>query len=235
MRLAGVERRSLTLGSVLTGTGGATCTTGLGAAGGSWVFSRVSTCSMAPILVSHLVIHKQRDRSGSRRTQSLLQSLDISTLWAALPPDLVIGTVMAQPRTCATARPIAVASELPLPTYHTCQALGLRYVGVVGWMGGRGACCRWATGFDLDSEGVLGLLEAIHGRVRVWRGGHRDRATDRPVGLRGQDGCAAASGRVRRIAVANAMDGSCLVRPEWPPGAERRGYQAALGYTVDVG
>lgn len=123
---------------------------------------------------------------------------------------------MAQPRTCATAWAVAVTSELPLPTYHTCQALGLWHVGIVGGMGSRGACCWWATGFHLDGEGVLCLLDAIHGRVRLWRRGHGDRATDRPVGLRGQDGCAAASGRVRRTAVANAMNGRCLVRPGWP-------------------
>ena len=154
--------------------------------------------------------------SRSRRTQSLFQSLDISTLGTALPPDLVIGTVVTQPRTCATSGAVAVASELPLPTYHTSQALGLWYIGIVGWMGSRGACSRWGTGFHLDGEGVLCLLCAIHGRVRVWRRGHGDGATDRPVGLRELDGCAAASGGVRSRATADSVREWCLVRPERP-------------------
>lgn len=142
---------------------------------------------------------------------------------------------MAQPRTCATAWAVPVASELPLPTYHTSQALGFWYVGIVGGMGGRGACCPWATGFDLDGKGFLRLLGAIHGRVRVWRSGHRDRATDRPVGLRGQDGCAAASGRFRSRSAADAVGGWVLFNPAWmASGGERRGCQVALRCTVGV-
>lgn len=210
MRLAGVERPSLTLGSELTGAEGVTCTTGLGAAGGSCVFSRVSTCSVAPIACQRLLIQESPCRckkGGSRRTQTLFQSLDISALGATLPADLVVSTVVAQPRTCATARAVAVAPELPLPTYHTSQAFGLGDIGVVWGMGGRGACARLTSRVHLDNESVLCLLDAIHGRVCVRRCGHCDRATDRPVGMRRECGRAAASGRVRSRAAADATGG----------------------------
>lgn len=64
-------------------------------------------------------------------TQSLLQRLDVAALGAALPPLLVIGTVVSKSRAGAAAGPNAIALELAFPADHAGEALGLGDAGVV--------------------------------------------------------------------------------------------------------
>lgn len=69
-------------------------------------------------------------RDGSAHTQPFLQRLDVSSLRSALPPDLVVGAVVPEPCTRATAGLYSIALQLPLPAYHARQALRLGHARV---------------------------------------------------------------------------------------------------------
>lgn len=60
--------------------------------------------------------------------------LDISSLWTALLPDLVISTVMAQTRAIPTARLCPIAPKLSLPADNAGNALWSWYVSRVPFL-----------------------------------------------------------------------------------------------------
>lgn len=194
---------------------GASLVTVLEAGGGSWVLSSVSTCSAIRLGQQGRTRHTRRRRTPgyrcaaqeerSRRTQSFFQGLDISALGAALSSHLVVGAVVAQPHACTTTRPVAVAPQLPLPTYHTCQTLRLGHVGVVGGLrwGNCGilAAIAAAASIHLHGHGVCHVPIVVHGDVHVlvWSGhGDAERAAGGDGGTgRRRDG-RLLSGFVRR-------------------------------------
>lgn len=115
------------------------------------------------------------------RTQPFLQSLDISALGTAFPPNLIVCTVMSQPLARATPRPVPVAPELPLSTDHTCQTFGLGHIGIV-WRVCRGRIrLSVVNTIGVYGHGIACFLDAIHGRVHVRGSGHGGDVTFRPA------------------------------------------------------
>lgn len=110
----------------------------------------------------------QRDAGRGFLTQSFLQRLDVAALGAALPPLLVIGTVVSEARAGAAAGPDTVALELAFPADHAGQALGLGDAGVV-WV-------RIARRGVVVVRAVL--VAAVARRAVVRRVGHGERSGD---------------------------------------------------------
>jgi len=65
--------------------------------------------------------------------QSLLQSLDVTTLRTTLPPLFVVGASVTKTGAGTAARPDSIALELALPTYHTCQPFWLGNARIIGY------------------------------------------------------------------------------------------------------
>jgi hypothetical protein len=85
---------------------------------GSWVFKRVSTCSIQVVSVSTSRTEPGEHVRRWEPTQTLLQRLDITSLGSALPPLFIIGAHMSQAGTGATAGSHAIALKLSFPAYH---------------------------------------------------------------------------------------------------------------------
>lgn len=98
---------------------------------------------------------------GNGRTQTLLESLDVAALGAALPPLLIVGAIVAEAGTCAATGANAIALELALSANHASQSLGLGDVGVVG-----------------DGVAGFGILVGVHAVV-----GSRHFGCDASVGV----------------------------------------------------
>ncbi len=64
--------------------------------------------------------------------QPRLQSLHIPPLGSRLPPNLIVITVMLQPRACPARRLIAIALQFPFPAQHARYPLRLRHLSVRG-------------------------------------------------------------------------------------------------------
>lgn len=110
-------------------------------------------------------------REGGILTQSFLQRLDVAALGTALPPLLVIGTVVSESRAGAAAGPDTVALELAFPADHAGEALGLGDAGVV-WVrvARRGAVVvRAVPVAAVARRAVVRGVGHGEGLVKVWR------------------------------------------------------------------
>lgn len=94
-----------------------------------------------------------------RHTQSLLEGLHISALWAALAPDLVVGAVVVEALAGRAARLTAVALKLSLPAYYACYPL----------YGGRAAACVVPLGRGWVVGASAALVRRLSGRGRINR------------------------------------------------------------------
>ena len=99
----------------------------------------------------------------SRHTQTGFQELHITPLRSTFLAHLIVGALVSKSLACSARRPHTIASQLPSPTQHTSDSLGLiRNIVLLAFM------FVWRLP-GIIRIGLLGQVveEAIIGRLRA--------------------------------------------------------------------